>query len=68
LWSLSPNSFGGVVGTYHHWGAAHLHRYLAEFDFRYSTRDRTNGERANSILKDMEGRRLTYRRTAALAA
>ena len=26
----------GVIGTYHHWSAAHMHRYLAEFDFRYS--------------------------------
>jgi transposase-like protein len=58
----------GVIGTYHHWSAAHMHRYLAEFDLRYSTKDRTDGERANSILKGMEGRRLTYRRTAALAA
>ena len=24
----------GVVGTYHHWSECHLHRYLAEFDFR----------------------------------
>ena len=58
----------GVIGTYHHWSAAHLHRYLAEFDLRYSTKDSTDGERANVILKAMEGRRLTYRRVAALAA
>lgn len=24
----------GVIGTYHHLSAAHLHRYTAEFDFR----------------------------------
>jgi transposase-like protein len=29
----------GVIGTYHHWSAQHIHRYLAEFDFRYSTKD-----------------------------
>jgi transposase-like protein len=58
----------GVVGTYHHWSACHLHRYLAEFDLRYSTKDRTDGERANVILKAMEGRRLTYRRIGQLAA
>lgn len=58
----------GVIGTYHHWSAAHLHRYLAEFDLRYSTKDSSDGDRANVILKAMEGRRLTYRRTAALAA
>src|SRR5690349_14839081 len=35
----------GVVGTYHHWSPAHLHRYLAEFDFRYSTKHLTDVER-----------------------
>lgn len=58
----------GVIGTYHHWSECHLHRYLAEFDMRYSTKDRTDGERANVILKAMEGRRLTYRRIGQLAA
>lgn len=58
----------GVIGTYHHWSECHLHRYLAEFDFRYSTKDNSDGERAASILSGMEGRRLTYRRIGALAA
>jgi transposase len=58
----------GVVGTYHHMSATHMHRYLAEFDLRYSTKDKTDGDRAADILKGMEGRRLTYRRTHALAA
>lgn len=58
----------GVIGTYHHWSAAHLHRYLAEFDLRYSTKNVTDGERANRILKGMVGRRLTYRRIDAVAA
>jgi hypothetical protein len=58
----------GVVGTYHHMSATHMHRYLAEFDLRYSTKDKTDSDRAADILKGMEGRRLTYRRTAALAA
>jgi hypothetical protein len=58
----------GVVGTYHHWSEAHMHRYLAEFDMRYSTKASTDTERAASILKGMEGRRLTYRRINALAA
>jgi hypothetical protein len=26
----------GIIGTYHHVSAEHLHRYLAEFDFRYN--------------------------------
>jgi hypothetical protein len=41
--------------------------YLAEFDLRYSTKDKSDTERAGDILKGMEGRRLTDRRTAALA-
>jgi hypothetical protein len=27
-----------MLGTYHHYGEVHLHRYLAEFDFRYNRR------------------------------
>ncbi|MFN2473846.1 MAG: IS1595 family transposase, partial [Sphingomicrobium sp.] len=27
----------GVIGTYHHLSPAHLHRYCAEFDFRYNS-------------------------------
>ncbi len=58
----------GVIGTYHHWSATHTHRYLAEFDFRYSTKDTTDAERSVELLKGIVGKRLTYRRTAALAA
>jgi hypothetical protein len=58
----------GVIGTYHHWSEAHMHRYLGEFDLRYSTRNVSDGERANVILKGMEGKRLTYRRIGSLAA
>jgi hypothetical protein len=58
----------GVIGTYHHWSAAHLHRYLGEFDMRYSTKGETDTDRAASILKGMEGLRLSDRRIGALAA
>ena len=58
----------GVVGTYHHWSATHIHRYLAEFDFRYSTKDISDRERADQALKGIVGKRLTYRRTDKLAA
>ncbi|MEJ7777655.1 MAG: IS1595 family transposase [Sphingomicrobium sp.] len=58
----------GVIGTYHHWSAAHIHRYLAEFDFRYSTKDISDRERADLSLKGIAGKRLTYRRTNRLAA
>lgn len=58
----------GVIGTYHHMSEAHLGRYCAEFDLRYNTRDLSDAERANEILRGGIGRRLTYRRTDKLAA
>lgn len=58
----------GVIGTYHHLSEAHLHRYTAEFDFRYNTRTMTDGERAAIALTGMEGKRLTYRRPHSFRA
>ena len=58
----------GVIGTYHHMSEAHLGRYCKEFDFRYNTRELTDAERAAIAIKGMEGKRLTYRRTDAVAA
>ena len=58
----------GVIGTYHHMSEVHLHRYTAEFDFRYNTRLITDAERADKALLGIAGKRLTYRRTNALAA
>jgi transposase-like protein len=58
----------GVIGTYHHMSEAHLGRYCREFDMRYNTRNMTDGERADLILKGGIGRRLTYRRPHAIAA
>jgi len=55
----------GMVGVYQHCGEAHLHRYLAEFDFRYNRRAKlgfTDAQRADAIMKGIEGKRLTYRR------
>jgi hypothetical protein len=54
----------GIYGVYHHVSEAHLHRYLVEFDFRYSNRTKlgvTDGERAARAIKGAEGKRLTYR-------
>ena len=58
----------GIVGVYHHVSEAHLHRYTAEFDFRYNTRKVDDTERTDTALVGAIGKRLTYRRTAALAA
>lgn len=57
----------GINGTYHHVSPKHLKRYLAEFDFRYNERAALgvgDVERAHRALKGIEGKRLTYRRTA----
>lgn len=58
----------GVIGTYHHMSAAHLHRYCVEFDFRYNTRNESDFERTNIALCGIAGKRLTYRRIGRLAA
>jgi hypothetical protein len=54
----------GLRGTYQHCKEKHLHRYLAEFDFRFNNRSAlgaTDGERAELAIKGIEGKRLTYR-------
>jgi transposase-like protein len=53
----------GLTGTYHAVSEAHLHRYLAEFDFRYSNRERLGIDdvsRADIALQGVKGKRLTY--------
>jgi transposase-like protein len=50
-----------VFGTHHSISEAHLSRYLTEWDFKWNTRNITDGERAALALKGAEGRRLTYR-------
>jgi hypothetical protein len=55
----------GMKGVYQHCGEKHLHRYLAEFDFRYSNRSALgigDKERVNTIAQGISGKRLTYRR------
>lgn len=56
----------GIVGTFHHVSEAHLARYLAEFDFRYSHRSGLGVDdtlRTTELLKGIAGKRLTYRRS-----
>jgi transposase-like protein len=55
----------GMRGTYQHCAEKHLHRYLAEFDFRHNNRVAlgvNDTERANQLAKGIVGKRLTYRR------
>ncbi|MBO9419730.1 IS1595 family transposase [Labrenzia sp. R4_2] len=54
----------GMKGVYQHCSEKHLHRYLAEFDFRYNNRIKlgvADPERAEKALKNVKGRRLLYR-------
>ena len=50
----------GMFGTFHSVSEAHLHRYLAEFDFRANTRHLTDSERAAALLRGGQGKRLVY--------
>ncbi len=57
----------GVYGVYHSISETHLHRYLAEFDFRYNNRSKLgveDTERATKAIKGVEGKRLTYQEPA----
>lgn len=55
-----------MKGVYQHCGKRHLHRYLAEFDFRYSNRI-ANGvddqKRVERAIRGTFGKRLTYETT-----
>jgi len=58
----------GMKGVYQHCGKRHLHRYMAEFDFRYTERQ-ANGvddaARADLLLAGIVGKRLTYETAGA---
>ena len=54
----------GMTGVYQHCSERHLHRYLAEFDFRYNQRVALgigDPQRTEEALKGIVGKRLTYR-------
>ena len=60
----------GMRGIYQHCGEKHLHRYLAEFDFRYSNRsalDIEDSERVSKIVQGAKRKRLYYRRTESVS-
>ena len=53
----------GMRGIYQHCGEKHLHRYLAEFEFRYNNREKleiSDTIRAENALRGVVGKRLTY--------
>jgi hypothetical protein len=55
-----------MKGIYQHCSEKHLHRYLSEFDFRYSNRIALGVDdemRAKKALQGVAGKRLTYQRS-----
>lgn len=61
----------GMHGVYQHCSEQHLHRYLKEFDFRYSNRMATGVDdlmRTMRAVKGAQGKRLTYRQAGRKAA
>jgi transposase-like protein len=56
----------GMKGVYQHCSEKHLHRYLAEFDYRHNTRVAVGMDdkaRAEKLITQVVGKRLTYRTT-----
>ena len=61
----------GMRGIYQHCAEKHLHRYLAEFDFRYTNREATgcnDADRTRKALEGTIGRRLMYARPDSAGA
>jgi len=53
----------GMKGVYQHCSEKHLHRYLSEFDFRYSNRAKigiADVERSEKAISGAAGKRLMY--------
>ena len=60
----------GMKGVYQHCGEKHLHRYLAEFEFRYSNREAlgvNDADRTDAMVRGIVGKRLTYQQSGARA-
>ncbi|MEQ1707182.1 MAG: IS1595 family transposase [Terricaulis sp.] len=54
----------GMKGVYQHCAEKHLHRYLAEFDYRHNTRAKlgvSDDQRADTLITQVVGKRLTYK-------
>jgi hypothetical protein len=53
-----------MIGIYQHCSEKHLHRYLAEFDFRYSNRKALSVDdvmRTTAAMERIKGKGLTYK-------
>lgn len=66
--SNTVESFFAIVkrslnGIYHSVSKEHLHRYMAEYEFRYNHRELEDGDRTVAAIKASQGKRLRYRET-----
>lgn len=55
----------GIYGNFHNVSRKHLHRYVAEFDFRWNARKVDDGERLARAIRSAVGKRLRYREPLA---
>jgi transposase-like protein len=55
----------GIYGTFHNVSRKHLHRYVAEFDFRWNARKMDDGARTALAIRKADGKRLRYREPIA---
>lgn len=55
----------GMYGIYHSVSKQHLHRYVAEYQFRWNGRQLSDGERTVNAIRGAEGKRLYYKEPAA---
>jgi hypothetical protein len=64
FFSLVKRSLNGI---YHAVSKEHLHRYMAEIEFRYNNRKLEDGERIQAAIRASEGKRLFYKEPANAA-
>ena len=62
FWALLKR---GYIGVFHNFSRKHLHRYLSEFEVRWSMYGLTGAKRIDSILESTSGCRLTYKELKA---
>jgi hypothetical protein len=48
-----------ITGTHHHTSKRHLPKYVAEYDYKYNSRDDDDGTRTVAAIRGGEGKRLT---------
>ncbi len=64
LWAMMKR---GVYGTYHHISPKHTARYASEFAGRHNSRAQDTQAQIQSLIRGMEGKRLTYRELTTAA-